>query len=203
MSSIAPSLLQGPLRGGKQPRGQGNRPHFRGRGIGAQRGEVPADTRHSCVWEPAMGAGLGLPSSGWAWVSGLGVLAGDAGPGTCRAREGEGVEVTASGQAVTGLRGGGREQDHPGGSLGRWAARAPKANSTAGDHIPPALPGQLLNTGCTQQAPQALKHPHTGAKTLPSTWEDLATCHVRSWCAERCPTGLSVPNTGSAHTTVG
>ena len=51
-----------------------------------------------------MGAGLGLPPSGWAWVSGLGVLAGDAGTGTCRAREGEGVEVTASGQAVTGLR---------------------------------------------------------------------------------------------------
>lgn len=92
--------------------------------------------------------------------------------------------MTAPGQAVTGLQGGGGEQDHPGGSLGRWAARAPKANSTAGGHIPPALLGQLLNTGCTQQAPQAPKHPHTGAKTLPSTWEDLATCHVRLVCRE-------------------
>lgn len=94
-------------------------------------------------------------------------------------------------------------QDHPGGSLGRWAARAPKANSTAGDRIPPALPGWLLRTGCSQQAPQVLKHPHTRAKTFPGIWEDLATCHGRSWSAERCPAGLSVPNTGSPHATVG
>ena len=74
MSSTAPSLLQGPLRG---PGAKAIAPHFRGREIGAQRGKAPADTRHSCVWEPAVGAGPwachhlgGLGAQGWVcWLA--------------------------------------------------------------------------------------------------------------------------------------
>lgn len=135
----------------QRPWGQGNRSALSWQGDrGSERQSACRHEAQLCLGACRGSTAPGLPSSGWAWGSGLGVLAGDAGPGTCRAREGEGVEVTALGQgveqapgqkqAVTGLLwgAGAGGQEHPGGSLGRWAARAPKVNSTAGDrtHLP-------------------------------------------------------------------
>ena len=135
----------------QRPWGQGNRSPLSWQGDrGSERQSACRHEAQLCLGACRGSTAPGLPSSGWAWGSGLGVLAGDAGPGTCRAREGEGVESTAPGQgveqapgqkqAVTGLLwgAGAGGQEHPGGSLGRWAARAPKANNTAGDrtHLP-------------------------------------------------------------------
>lgn len=75
-------------------------------------------------------------------------------------------------QAVTGLwQGAGvGGQDHPGGSLGRWAARVPKATSTVVT-LSTALPGWLLEHWLLPASTTGAETPPHKSQDLPWIWE--------------------------------